>query len=116
MKGRRNKFKGVAPKLDKSLCLMTVLRRERRINFFLLSNSVAHNVIYLVQVEAEILLQRHKTLVRVCRGLSPRPSRPPQAPGGRDARSRPRTVRVRRSPHLGLGISVTVRSISSLLL
>ncbi|XP_026328540.1 Golgi-associated PDZ and coiled-coil motif-containing protein-like isoform X2 [Hyposmocoma kahamanoa] len=59
------------------------------------------------QVEAEILLQRHKTLVRVCRGLSPRPSRPPQAPGGRDTRSRPRTVRVRRSPHLGLGISVT---------
>ncbi|XP_068630467.1 uncharacterized protein [Battus philenor] len=52
------------------------------------------------QVEAEILLQRHKTLVRVCRGLSPRPPRPPPA-------SRPRTVRVRRSPHLGLGISVT---------
>ncbi|XP_041976133.1 uncharacterized protein LOC121730955 [Aricia agestis] len=54
------------------------------------------------QVEAEILLQRHKTLVRVCRGLSPRPARPPPA-----ARSRPRTVCVRRSPHLGLGISVT---------
>ncbi|CAG4937056.1 unnamed protein product [Colias eurytheme] len=54
------------------------------------------------QVEAEILLQRHKTLVRVCRGTSPRPARPasPQ-------RARPRTVRVRRSPHLGLGISVT---------
>ncbi|XP_072940737.1 uncharacterized protein [Epargyreus clarus] len=54
------------------------------------------------QVEAEILLQRHKTLVRVCRGVSPRPPRPPPAP-----RARPRTVRVRRSPHLGLGISVT---------
>ncbi|XP_013177586.1 PREDICTED: Golgi-associated PDZ and coiled-coil motif-containing protein-like [Papilio xuthus] len=53
------------------------------------------------QVEAEILLQRHKTLVRVCRGLSPRPPRP-RAPA-----ARPRTVRVRRSPHLGLGISVT---------
>ncbi|XP_049866167.1 Golgi-associated PDZ and coiled-coil motif-containing protein-like isoform X2 [Pectinophora gossypiella] len=58
------------------------------------------------QVEAEILLQRHKTLVRVCRGLSPRPPRPaaPSLPGGR---ARPRTVRVRRSPHLGLGISIT---------
>ncbi|XP_045486382.1 Golgi-associated PDZ and coiled-coil motif-containing protein isoform X2 [Pieris rapae] len=54
------------------------------------------------QVEAEILLQRHKTLVRVCRGTSPRPPRP-SAP----LRARPRTVRVRRSPHLGLGISVT---------
>ncbi|KAG6452255.1 hypothetical protein O3G_MSEX007523 [Manduca sexta] len=56
------------------------------------------------QVEAEILLQRHKTLVRVCRGLSPCPPRP-AAPA--QARARPRTVRVRRSPHLGLGISVT---------
>ncbi|XP_063621107.1 Golgi-associated PDZ and coiled-coil motif-containing protein-like [Cydia splendana] len=54
------------------------------------------------QVEAEILLQRHKTLVRVCRGLAPCPARPrsPRPP-------RARTVRVRRSPHLGLGISVT---------
>ncbi|XP_060800959.1 protein Shroom2 isoform X2 [Amyelois transitella] len=51
------------------------------------------------QVEAEILLQRHKTLVRVCRGPRARP-----APA---ARARSRTVRVRRSPHLGLGISVT---------
>ncbi|XP_059048304.1 Golgi-associated PDZ and coiled-coil motif-containing protein-like [Achroia grisella] len=80
------------------------------------------------QVEAEILLQRHKTLVRVCRGVSPRPARPPppQAappahthtphpphsshtshPSHAPHRARPRTVRVRRSPHLGLGISVT---------
>ncbi|XP_028161107.1 uncharacterized protein LOC114353342 isoform X2 [Ostrinia furnacalis] len=58
------------------------------------------------QVEAEILLQRHKTLVRVCRGVAPRPAAPaPPAP--RPHRPRPRTVRVRRSPHLGLGISVT---------
>ncbi|CAH2107565.1 unnamed protein product [Euphydryas editha] len=56
------------------------------------------------QVEAEILLQRHKTLVRVCRGLAPRAPRPP-APS--HAPPAPRTVRVRRSPHLGLGISVT---------
>ncbi|CAH0727890.1 unnamed protein product, partial [Brenthis ino] len=55
------------------------------------------------QVEAEILLQRHKTLVRVCRGLAPRAPRPPAA----HAPPAPRTVRVRRSPHLGLGISVT---------
>ncbi|XP_045446586.1 Golgi-associated PDZ and coiled-coil motif-containing protein-like [Melitaea cinxia] len=55
------------------------------------------------QVEAEILLQRHKTLVRVCRGLAPRAPRPPPA----HAPPAPRTVRVRRSPHLGLGISVT---------
>ncbi|XP_073951217.1 Golgi-associated PDZ and coiled-coil motif-containing protein-like [Choristoneura fumiferana] len=55
------------------------------------------------QVEAEILLQRHKTLVRVCRGLAPCPARPPRSPRA----PRPRTVRVRRSPHLGLGISVT---------
>ncbi|XP_045765035.1 uncharacterized protein LOC123867167 isoform X2 [Maniola jurtina] len=55
------------------------------------------------QVEAEILLQRHKTLVRVCRGLAPRTPRPPAA----RAPPAPRTVRVRRSPHLGLGISVT---------
>ncbi|XP_063821204.1 uncharacterized protein LOC135071343 [Ostrinia nubilalis] len=60
------------------------------------------------QVEAEILLQRHKTLVRVCRGVAPRPAAPaPPAP--RPHRPRPRTVRVRRSPHLGLGISVTPR-------
>ncbi|XP_028036388.1 Golgi-associated PDZ and coiled-coil motif-containing protein-like [Bombyx mandarina] len=64
------------------------------------------------QVEAEILLQRHKTLVRVCRGVSPRPARPPAPPASPPAappapRARPRTVRVRRSPHLGLGISVT---------
>ncbi|XP_063361451.1 Golgi-associated PDZ and coiled-coil motif-containing protein-like [Cydia amplana] len=55
------------------------------------------------QVEAEILLQRHKTLVRVCRGLAPCPARPARSPRP----PRPRTVRVRRSPHLGLGISVT---------
>ncbi|XP_047986368.1 Golgi-associated PDZ and coiled-coil motif-containing protein-like [Leguminivora glycinivorella] len=55
------------------------------------------------QVEAEILLQRHKTLVRVCRGLAPCPARPAREPRP----PRPRTVRVRRSPHLGLGISVT---------
>ncbi|CAH0407635.1 unnamed protein product [Chilo suppressalis] len=60
------------------------------------------------QVEAEILLQRHKTLVRVCRGTSPRPAAPPAPPAPRaPRRARPRTVRVRRSPHLGLGISVT---------
>ncbi|KAJ0180034.1 hypothetical protein K1T71_004625 [Dendrolimus kikuchii] len=59
------------------------------------------------QVEAEILLQRHKTLVRVCRGVSPRPPRPPPVDAPRTPRARPRTVRVRRSPHLGLGISVT---------
>ncbi|XP_053602311.1 uncharacterized protein LOC128670567 isoform X2 [Plodia interpunctella] len=74
------------------------------------------------QVEAEILLQRHKTLVRVCRGLSPRPAAAPPGPSPSaaagpapaapaaapaSARARPRTVRVRRSPHLGLGISVT---------
>ncbi|KAM3962927.1 Golgi-associated PDZ and coiled-coil motif-containing protein [Aphomia sociella] len=60
------------------------------------------------QVEAEILLQRHKTLVRVCRGVSPRPARPPPPPAHpAPHRARPRTVRVRRSPHLGLGISVT---------
>ncbi|XP_052753809.1 Golgi-associated PDZ and coiled-coil motif-containing protein-like isoform X2 [Galleria mellonella] len=66
------------------------------------------------QVEAEILLQRHKTLVRVCRGVSPRPARPPPpalasntAHAAHAHRARPRTVRVRRSPHLGLGISVT---------
>ncbi|XP_023941918.1 uncharacterized protein LOC112048569 [Bicyclus anynana] len=56
------------------------------------------------QVEAEILLQRHKTLVRVCRGLAPRAPRPPDSSRAPPA---PRTVRVRRSPHLGLGISVT---------
>ncbi|XP_046960288.1 uncharacterized protein LOC124530263 isoform X2 [Vanessa cardui] len=56
------------------------------------------------QVEAEILLQRHKTLVRVCRGLAPRAPRPPASSHAPPA---PRTVRVRRSPHLGLGISVT---------
>ncbi|XP_050342433.1 uncharacterized protein LOC126768431 isoform X3 [Nymphalis io] len=56
------------------------------------------------QVEAEILLQRHKTLVRVCRGLAPRAPRPPASTHAPPA---PRTVRVRRSPHLGLGISVT---------
>ncbi|XP_026729585.1 Golgi-associated PDZ and coiled-coil motif-containing protein-like [Trichoplusia ni] len=61
------------------------------------------------QVEAEILVQRHKTLVRVCRGAGgaggarPAAPAPPPAP----ARPAPRTVRVRRSPHLGLGISVT---------
>ncbi|GBP32809.1 Golgi-associated PDZ and coiled-coil motif-containing protein [Eumeta japonica] len=59
------------------------------------------------QVEAEILLQRHKTLVRVCRGLAPYPPRPHHAPGAPPAPARPRTVRVRRSPHLGLGISIT---------
>ncbi|KAL0892370.1 hypothetical protein ABMA27_015501 [Loxostege sticticalis] len=60
------------------------------------------------QVEAEILLQRHKTLVRVCRGVPPRPAAPAPAPAARTPhRPRPRTVRVRRSPHLGLGISVT---------
>ncbi|CAH2266926.1 jg8831 [Pararge aegeria aegeria] len=56
------------------------------------------------QVEAEILLQRHKTLVRVCRGLAPRAPRPLHTTRAPPA---PRTVRVRRSPHLGLGISVT---------
>nr|XP_049702995.1 Golgi-associated PDZ and coiled-coil motif-containing protein isoform X1 [Helicoverpa armigera] len=62
------------------------------------------------QVEAEILVQRHKTLVRVCRGAGaargcgrPAPAAAPAAPNCALAR----TVRVRRSPHLGLGISVT---------
>ncbi|XP_047020145.1 Golgi-associated PDZ and coiled-coil motif-containing protein-like isoform X5 [Helicoverpa zea] len=62
------------------------------------------------QVEAEILVQRHKTLVRVCRGAGaargcgrPAPAAAPAAPDCALAR----TVRVRRSPHLGLGISVT---------
>ncbi|CAB3243931.1 unnamed protein product [Arctia plantaginis] len=61
------------------------------------------------QVEAEILVQRHKTLVRVCRGAGAGgargAARPPPAP--HPARALARTVRVRRSPHLGLGISVT---------
>ncbi|XP_050557340.1 Golgi-associated PDZ and coiled-coil motif-containing protein isoform X4 [Spodoptera frugiperda] len=67
------------------------------------------------QVEAEILVQRHKTLVRVCRGAGAgracgRPGAAPGWPGGaasQPARPLARTVRVRRSPHLGLGISVT---------
>ncbi|XP_075970327.1 Golgi-associated PDZ and coiled-coil motif-containing protein-like isoform X2 [Anticarsia gemmatalis] len=62
------------------------------------------------QVEAEILVQRHKTLVRVCRGAGGAgrgSARPPPAPHPPPARAPPRTVRVRRSPHLGLGISVT---------
>ncbi|XP_048485260.1 uncharacterized protein LOC105398535 [Plutella xylostella] len=62
------------------------------------------------QVEAEILLQRHKTLVRVCRGVAPRGARPPapRSPAPRSPRAAPpRSVRVRRDQHLGLGISVT---------
>ncbi|XP_022816086.1 uncharacterized protein LOC111349272 isoform X1 [Spodoptera litura] len=59
------------------------------------------------QVEAEILVQRHKTLVRVCRGAGA--ARACGRPAGAAPAARPlaRTVRVRRSPHLGLGISVT---------
>ncbi|KAJ8732595.1 hypothetical protein PYW07_015194 [Mythimna separata] len=67
------------------------------------------------QVEAEILVQRHKTLVRVCRGAGAARgmARPPPAPhpalehAPHPGRALARTVRVRRSPHLGLGISVT---------
>ena len=84
------------------------------------------------QIEAEIHLHRHKTVIRACRGRkdpnnkTPAPPPPPQAEvsvGGEEdaetkARKRrgigePRTVVIHKDKTEGLGISITVRICSS---
>lgn len=68
------------------------------------------------QLESEILLQRHKTVVRACRRSStlnnshnkcPKP--PPETNGGSvDHFGDIRVVVIKREPEQGLGISITV--------
>lgn len=56
------------------------------------------------QLDAEILLQRHKTVIKVMRQQKNH-SLPPEQVAGRV-----RNVYLTREPNKGLGISVTVRS------
>lgn len=84
------------------------------------------------QIEAEIHLHRHKTVIRACRGRkdpnnkTPAPPPPPQAEASvgeeEDAESKarkrrgigePRTVVIHKDKTEGLGISITVRICSS---
>jgi len=84
------------------------------------------------QIEAEIHLHRHKTVIRACRGRkdpnnkTPAPPPPPQAEVSvgeeEDAESKarkrrgigePRTVVIHKDKTEGLGISITVRICSS---
>lgn len=60
------------------------------------------------QLEAEILVQRHKTVMRAVRQRD-HPSPPHKSRGC------VRTVTLRRGPDQGLGISITVREISATL-
>lgn len=69
------------------------------------------------QLESEILLQRHKTVVRACRRNSslnnsqdkcPKP--PPETNGSTGHFGDIRIVIVKRKPEQGLGISITVSS------
>lgn len=69
------------------------------------------------QLESEILLQRHKTVVRACRRNSslnssekcPKPE-PETVTEGTEHFGDIRTVIVKRKPDQGLGISITVSS------
>ena len=56
------------------------------------------------QLEAEILLHRHKTVVRACRG----PPRQHAAPPAPSSHGQPRLINVTREKGEGLGISITV--------
>lgn len=86
------------------------------------------------QIEAEIHLHRHKTVIRACRGRkdpnnkTPAPPPPPQAEAvgeEEDAESKarkrrgigePRTVVIHKDKTEGLGISITVRICNSFIL
>ena len=75
------------------------------------------------QIEAEIHLHRHKTVIRACRGrknphVKPPAPPPPEPTGDEDADTKvrqrrgigePRTVVVHKDKSEGLGISITVR-------
>lgn len=72
------------------------------------------------QLESEILLQRHKTVVRECRRNSVMNNHPNKTPAKPDIPTLTengenfgdiRTVVVKRKPGQGLGISITVRTV-----
>ena len=71
------------------------------------------------QLEAEIHLHRHKTVIRACRGRGTTKglATPPQQNVNKERRNlRPlRQVTLPKAPHEGLGISITVRWLSFLL-
>ena len=76
------------------------------------------------QIEAEIHLHRHKTVIRACRGrknphVKPPAPPPPEPTGDEDVDARlrqrrgigePRTVVMHKDKTEGLGISITVRN------